>query len=81
MSHINQEDVMKVARLAMIEVDEEKIGKGSGFALDGGVSYAINRQFKVFAGIRSQIHNLEFDNGNNQKHRRGGIFNGVQFQF
>ena len=64
-----------------VEANDEKIGEGTGAAVDGGISYTINKDFRVVIGFKLQTHALEFDNGNKQEHRRNSFYHGVQYQF
>ena len=66
---------------ATIESGGDNIGRVAGSTLDFGVSYRWFTQSQVFGGIKLQANDLDFDNGNNQTHTRGGLYFGAQYQF
>lgn len=64
-----------------IKVDDEDVGDAGRSALEFGVLYAPNPNVNLGIGLKSQGHRDEYDNGQEQEHRRGDLALGLNVMF
>lgn len=64
-----------------IETKGKSIGDGNGSSLEIGVSNKINDHHSVSFGLKSQTQQYNYDNGNKQTHKIGGLVAGYNYMF
>lgn len=70
-----------VPKLTIKDSNGGKLGDGNGSALDIGFLYHVAEKTNLSVGLKSQTNTLNFDSGDKQDHKRGGLYVGIAHQF